>query len=84
MVVFFISGDEAYKNMLQLAQLPGAPFAWNPALESQNDGKILSMFYSLPEDTRVVYLIILCATLIFLVAGLIAIPRIRRTICLTK
>lgn len=72
------AGDDAYEALVQLRQLPPAPFVWHPPSKHQNS--LFNAFYSLPPDTRKVYLLTLCCTLLVIIICILTMPRFRKKI----
>ena len=75
------AGEEAYKEMLKLQELPAAPFHWQPPAKSPDSEPMLHALYNLPPATRKLYLQTLCFTLVAIVICLLCVLKIRRKIC---
>ncbi|KAL8609907.1 hypothetical protein ACOMHN_016382 [Nucella lapillus] len=75
------AGDEAYKTLMQLQKLPPAPFHWQPPAQNLSKETVFHAIYRLPPSTRKLYLTTMCLTLIFVLIGVLCMPRVRRVVC---
>ena len=73
------AGDEAYKTLVKLQQLPRAPFHWQPPAETP-DGMFQSL-YSLPPPTRKFYLLTVCCMLFTIILCILSVPKVRKRVC---
>lgn len=79
------AGDEAYERMIQLEELPEAPFLWEPPAVNEGVGIFhFQALHNLPASSRRVYLYSICFSLTSILACLLGTPRFRRHICRSR